>query len=116
MLCPSLPYHSSSTPSHHHPLKGCGVFRSDINDGLFGPRSTRREPYAALVSAWEARSWVLLPLARLLVYPFALVFALLALPFTLAAAARRCASGPVRPGNRSVLKPPIQEEPAPGGV
>jgi hypothetical protein len=69
-----------------------------------------------MVRRWQWRRFFLLPVARLLVYPFALLFFVLALPFAAARAARRCAAaGPaadVPARRRAALRPPIQE-PAP---
>ena len=56
---------------------------SNIGSMLFGPKSTERIPYGQIVSAWNAKAWVILPLARLLTYPIAAAFQLAWLPFSL---------------------------------
>lgn len=98
-------------------LGGCGVV--PLTTSLFGPPSAERAPYGPMTRRWRRRKAVLLPLARLLIYPWAWTFALLRLPWVAArglcrCCARRCTpeemSSPLLGGGPSSsrsMKPPI---------
>ena len=63
-------------------LKSSGLFSSDINTELFGPKSVQRIPYSTIVGSWLSRKRYLLPFARLFIYPFAWLFVIVSLPIT----------------------------------
>ena len=96
---------------------------------LFGPPSAERAPYGPMTRRWRRRKAVLLPLARLLIYPWAWLFALLALPWAAArglgrCCARCCCRGARQPGELSspllggarqrTMRPPIDLDGADG--
>lgn len=104
----------------------CGVV--PLTTTLFGPPSAERAPYGPMVRRWRRRKAVLLPLGRLLVYPWAWLFALLRLPWVVACCLGRCCarccrsrqpedlSSPLLGGARQrTMRPPIDLDGADGG-
>lgn len=89
-------------------LQKCGV--QPITESLFGPSSSRREPYGAMAARWTRRRWVLLPIGRLLIYPWAWLFKLLGAPFAVWRALSRAGRGLSTvevPLEKRPLQPPI---------
>jgi len=97
-------------------LGKCGVI--PLTESLFGPRSVEREPYGAMMARWRLRGWLLRPLARLLIFPFAWLLALVRIPLAIPSSLRAAARGERRallgkPKPQMVLKPPIDLEEVP---
>ena len=57
--------------------------KSSISYNLFGPGALDRLAYRDIVGPWQRKKASYLPVARLVVYPFAVIFQIIALPWTL---------------------------------
>ena len=84
-----------------------GLFTSEtISNLLFGPAGLRREPYRDVVAKWRTQKLFILNTARLFVFPFAFVFAILASPITLYKLVSKAPSGQ----HDQSIKPPVGDE------
>lgn len=83
-----------------------GMYCDSISKQLFGPDAAKRLPYGEIVGRWSRRKRWILPVCRIITYPFGILFWVLSLPFRLMSSSKR---SPSSHANNKILKLPVGE-------